>query len=181
FAQAFFLTFMGMQLLVVGVVTPGYVAGVIADEKDRRTIEYLLATDLRNREIVLSKLGARLANLLLMLLTGLPIMSAVEFMGGVDPDFVLVGFAATGVTMISLASFGILCSVHARKSREAILLTYLGAGVYLLLSTLCVLLGTTPVATFTVSLASWRLSGGNLINLLASGNPLLQILEALRW
>ena len=36
---------------------------IIAEEKDRGTLEFLLATDLRNSEIVLSKFVARLGNL----------------------------------------------------------------------------------------------------------------------
>ena len=78
------------------------VAGSIAEEKDRKTLEFLLATDLRNREIILSKLGARLANLLLFILTGLPILSILQFLGGVDPNLVLAGFAATFLTMAGL-------------------------------------------------------------------------------
>jgi ABC-type transport system involved in multi-copper enzyme maturation permease subunit len=177
FAQGFFLTFMGLQLLLAAVVTPGYVAGVIADEKDRRTIEYLLATDLRNREIILSKLGARLANLLLMLLIGLPVMSAMEFMGGVDPDLVLLGFLATALTMLSLAGFGILCSVHARKSREAILLTYLGAGTYVFLSLFGFTLYRTPLGSLSWHVGPFELTGGDLIEIFTSGNPLVQMLR----
>jgi ABC-type transport system involved in multi-copper enzyme maturation permease subunit len=177
FAQGFFLTFMSLQLLLAAAVTPGYVAGVIADEKDRRTLEYLLATDLRNREIVFSKLGARLANLLLMLLIGLPVMSVMEFMGGVDPDLVLLGFIATALTMISLASFGVLCSVHARKSREAILLTYLGAGTYVLLSLFSFSLYRTPLGSLSWHLGPFELRGGDLIELFTSGNPLVQMLR----
>src|SRR5438105_13980589 len=99
--------------MLVALVAPGYTAGAIAEEKDRRTLEAVLATDLRNREIVLSKLVVRLANLTLMLLTGLPIWALLQFLGGIDPDLVLAGFLATGVTMASLASLSILNSVYA--------------------------------------------------------------------
>jgi ABC-type transport system involved in multi-copper enzyme maturation permease subunit len=125
FAEWLFFTFMIVQLVLTVVLTPAYVAGAIAEEKDRKTLEYLLATDLRNREIVLSKLVARLANLLLIVLAGLPVLSFVQFFGGVDPDLLLAGFAATGLLMASLAGISIFCSVHARKPRDAIILTYL--------------------------------------------------------
>ena len=62
-AETFFGTFMIVQLILIVLLTPAYVAGAIAEEKDRKTMEFLLATDLRNREIVLSKLLSRLANL----------------------------------------------------------------------------------------------------------------------
>src|SRR5205085_5468799 len=83
--QAFFFFFIIIHVLLVVLVTPGYTAGAIAEEKDRRTLEAVLATDLRNREIVLSKLVVRLANLALMLLTRLPILCLLQFLCGVDP------------------------------------------------------------------------------------------------
>ena len=130
-ADSFFYTFITLQLLVVVVLTPAYTAGAIADEKDRHTLEYLLATDLRNREIVLSKLVSRMANLSFMLLAGLPILSLMQFLGGVDPGLVLAGFAATALTMASLAALSILMSVYCNKPRDAIALTYLTALGYI--------------------------------------------------
>src|SRR5262245_39826726 len=116
-------------------LTPAYTAGAIAEEKDRKTLEFLLATDLRDREIVLSKLAARLANLGLIVLTGLPILSLTQFLGGVDPNLVLAGFGFTALTLASLASFSILASAYFQKPRDAITVTYLGAGAFLALTT----------------------------------------------
>src|SRR5947209_7913391 len=134
FAESFFYTFMVVQLMVAAVLTPAYTAGAIAEEKDRKTLEFLLATDLSNREIVLSKLLSRLANITLLVLAGLPILSFLQFLGGVDPNLVLAGFAATGFTMVSLAGLSILNSVLTKRPRDAIAVTYLGAAAYLILS-----------------------------------------------
>src|SRR5262249_5266103 len=95
FAERFFNVFMVLQFSLVMLLTPVYAASSIAEEKDRKTLEYLLATDLRNREIVLGKLLSRLAILTLTVLTGLPVLSVVQFLGGVDPDLLLAGFVAT--------------------------------------------------------------------------------------
>ena len=104
FSASFVVTFLGLQMLLMAVLTPAYTAGVIAEEKDRGTLEFLLATaDLNNSEIILSKLAARLANLLLTLLTGLPILCFLQFLGGTDPLLVLAGFAATAIMMVGLA------------------------------------------------------------------------------
>jgi ABC-type Na+ efflux pump permease subunit len=147
-ASTFFFYFLMAQLSVVLLLTPAFTASAIAEEKDRKTLEFLLATDLRNREIVLSKLASRYCNLALLVLTGLPVLSLTQFMGGVDPDLVLAGFAITGITMASLASLSILQSVYAKKPRDAIVLTYLGALAYLGLSSLCMILSI-PAAPFT--------------------------------
>src|SRR5271165_790050 len=88
-AQSFFETLMIVQLVAVLLLTPAYVAGAIADEKNCKTLEFLLATDLDSREIVLSKFVSRLANLAIFILTGLPIISFLQFLGGIDPNLVL--------------------------------------------------------------------------------------------
>jgi ABC-type transport system involved in multi-copper enzyme maturation permease subunit len=128
--------FISTQLLAVAVLTPAYVAGSIAEEKDRKTLEFLLATDLRNREIVLSKLVARMANIILFILTGLPLVSMIQFLGGVDPMLVQAGFAATALTMLGLAGVSILTSTWSRKPRQAIGGAYLVILLYLVLSSL---------------------------------------------
>src|SRR5438128_5818793 len=98
-AAAFFYSFMKVQFLALVFFTPAYAAGAIAEEKERKTIEFLLATDLNNREIVFSKLASRLGSLMLLVLTGLPILGFLQLMGGVDPNMVLSGFAVTVLIM----------------------------------------------------------------------------------
>jgi ABC-type transport system involved in multi-copper enzyme maturation permease subunit len=140
FAGSFFYMFMAVQFLVVTVVTPAYVAGAVAEEKERKTLEFLLATDLLNREIVLSKLASRLLNLMLLVLTGLPVLAGLQFLGGVDPLLVIAGFTATLLTVASLAGLSLLNSVLCRRARDAIVMTYLMAFAYLGLSGLSWLL-----------------------------------------
>lgn len=140
FAASFFYVFAGLQLGVIILLTPAYTAGVLAEEKERGTLQALLATDLRNREIVLGLFIARLVNLTLLLLTGLPILSFLQFMGGVDPNLVVSAFAGAGCTMVSLASVSFLCSLYARRSRDAIVRSYLLSLGYLVVSGLSWLL-----------------------------------------
>jgi ABC-type transport system involved in multi-copper enzyme maturation permease subunit len=135
-AETFFTYFMLVQLTAVVLLTPAYVAGAIAEEKDRKTLEFMLATDLNNHEIILSKLLSRLANLTLFLLTGLPILSILQFVGGVDTQLMLFGFAGTGLTMLGIASVSILFSTLFKKPRDAIGLSYLFIVAYGSLATL---------------------------------------------
>ena len=134
-AETFFAVFMFVQLGIVILLTPAYVAGAIAEEKDRKTLEFMLATDLRNREIVLSKLLSRLANMTLLLMTGLPILSMLQFIGGVDSQLMLSGFAGTGLTMLGVASLSILMSTLLQKPRDAISVMYLLIITYVALGT----------------------------------------------
>lgn len=136
FAGAFFATFMVAQFAAVLLLTPVYASGAITEEKERRTLEYLLATDLTNREIVLGKLTARLGNVVLLILTGLPVLGFLQFLGGVDPNLVLAGFTATALTMLSVGAASVMASVMSDKSLDALILTYFLMAVFLVLSAL---------------------------------------------
>lgn len=179
FASSFFYMFMSIQFLVVVILTPAYTAGAISDEKERKTLEFLLATDLRNREIVLSKLVSRLANLILLTLVGLPILSFLQFLGGVDPALVLAGFAATFLTVISLACLSICFSVLVRKTRDAIALTYLTALAYLLLSGGSLLLLLLPGVSEFPSTYNWTspITVEDVLNGLNVGNIVFVIVH----
>jgi ABC-type transport system involved in multi-copper enzyme maturation permease subunit len=138
FGESFFVTFMVVQLVTVYLITPIYTANAIAEEKERRTLEFLLATDLSSREIVFSKLLSRVAQMAMLLLAGLPVLSLLQFLGGVDPDLLLFGFLCTVLTMVSVASFGLLLSLNSRNTLEAAFGTYFFVALHLLLTVLCI-------------------------------------------
>ncbi len=131
FGTEFFMTFIVMQFIVVVLLTPVYVAGTICIDKERKILEFLFATDLRNREIIFGKLASRILNLLMFVLVGLPILAFVQLFGGVDPEQLLACTVATIVTIIGLSALGIWFSTMLKKARDAIMLTYLSYAAYL--------------------------------------------------
>jgi ABC-type transport system involved in multi-copper enzyme maturation permease subunit len=134
FAELFFTRFLAVQLAMVFLLTPAYTASAIAEEKERKTLDFLLATDLRSREIVLGKLASRLAHLVLFVVAGLPVLVLMQFLGGVDPNLVLAGFVGTALTMLSLASLGILISAYSERPRRAIVVAYLLSSFFMMCS-----------------------------------------------
>jgi ABC-type transport system involved in multi-copper enzyme maturation permease subunit len=131
-ADQLFTALVLAQLAAVTLLTPAYTIGAIIDEKERRTIEYLLATDLTSDEIIFGKLFSRLANMFLLLLTGIPILSLLQLLGGVDPLLLLMAVAATAILLVSVASISLLCSLYARRSASAILVIYIGLAFYMI-------------------------------------------------
>jgi len=124
-AAAFFNSFAVVQLLAVLLIGPAMVAGTIAQERERRTIEYLLTADLSNSEIVLGKLAARLLYIIFALLVGLPILALVGLMGGVRPEDQLLVFILTTSTTLAVSSLSMAVSVWARRTRDAMARIYL--------------------------------------------------------
>jgi ABC-type transport system involved in multi-copper enzyme maturation permease subunit len=174
FTNLFFYWYMAIQGVAIFLLTPPYTAGAVAAEKERQSFDALLATDLRNREIVLSLYLSRMANLAMVLLTGLPILMLLEFLGGLDPYLVLSGFAVTGLTMASLGSLGILQSIQSVKPRAAILWTYFWVLLYLAVASASwlLLMPELELATFP-STDDWAspVTVKDVVTWLNAGNP----------
>jgi ABC-type transport system involved in multi-copper enzyme maturation permease subunit len=145
-ANFFFAVLVRFQFTAVILLTPAYTFSAISEEKERRTLWYLLATDLRSREIILGKFCSRLANMSLLLLTGFPIVALTELLGGIDPNLLLIIFAATLLIMCSLAALTMLWSLYSTSGLRAVMPIYLGLFLYLI---------GLPILHYSLS-ASWR-------------------------
>jgi ABC-type transport system involved in multi-copper enzyme maturation permease subunit len=178
-AESYFGVFMLVQLGLVALLTPAYVGGAIADEKDKKTLEFMLATDLNNHEIVLSKLLSRLANITLFLLTGLPILSILQFLGGVDADLMLMGFAGTGLTMLGIGSVSILFSTLYQRPRDAIGISYLAIVAYVGLATLGkgLSLASPWPMTYPVRFDDYTLTLNEVAWFVNLGNPIAAVID----
>jgi ABC-type transport system involved in multi-copper enzyme maturation permease subunit len=155
--ESFFIRLVMIQFATVLLLTPACTASALTEEKERRTLEYLLATDLGGHEIVLGKMLSRVAYLALIILTGLPFLSFLQLLGGIDPNLVLLSFAATSVTLLSLASLSIFNSAWVGKSRTAVILTYLELIAYLVITSALVPLAGGPL--FGVPGIRWLVAG----------------------
>ena len=125
FAEWTFASLAVAQGIAVLVLTPVLFAGVIADEKQRQTLQYLLGSRLTSAEIVLGKLAARLLHVGVTMGVALPIFSLLTLLGGVRPALVVAAEAVAISSAYFLAGLSLLVSVYARKVREAILVVYL--------------------------------------------------------
>ena len=177
FANTFFETLAVVQFTVAALLTPAYVAGTIADEKERKTLEFLLATDLESREIVFGKLVARVSNLLLYILAGIPIIAFLQLFGGIDPEIALAVAAATALLVVGLSALGILFSVLARKPRDAIAFTYAAFFLYLLTSGIVGLLAQFATMQYGTlfTLGGESFDWGDLTDWFVAGNPVYTV------
>ena len=125
FAWNFFCIFSVMQLLAVAALGPAMAAGAIAQERERRTIEYLFASTLCNAEIVLGKLLARLMHAAYLVLAGMPILFIAMLMGGIAPQAIVVLTVLTISTALAVSIISITVSVWSARAREAVVRAYL--------------------------------------------------------
>lgn len=172
-AHNLFLSYAGVQIGLVGLLTPLMVAGAIAEEKERRTLEFILATDLTSREIVLGKLAARITTMLTLLIAGLPVLALMQFMGGIDPGELLALTIVSVVTLYSFSTLGLMLSALLRRGRDAIVSTFILLGGYLLASAVSRELQYTSLASLSMSLGSVTIDFTDLLELFEAGNPLV--------
>jgi ABC-type transport system involved in multi-copper enzyme maturation permease subunit len=131
FARRVAVVLMEATLLAVAAMTPGYAAIAIADEKERQTLPLLLTTALSDREIVLGKAAARFVFVVVAAFAALPVLSVSFFMGGVEPELLLVGYGLITGTAVLCSAIGVYAASIADDVRGAIVGAYGGAFLFL--------------------------------------------------
>ena len=95
--------FLYQQMVLLILATPALVAGAVADEKRRGTLQYLLLASLDTRHILLGKLFGRSAQVALLMIAGLPLYA------------LFAGFSfAYGRTWIELTPGGVVAATPFR-------------------------------------------------------------------
>jgi ABC-type transport system involved in multi-copper enzyme maturation permease subunit len=124
-----------LQNITIVILTPAYLGGAIAEEREGGTLDLLLATGLYGREIVLGKLLARLVHLGGFLIAGLPVFSIMLVLGGIDVWVLLTGWVNSAALLLTTASFCIMFSTMPVRASTAIMFSY---GVVLPIGGCCV-------------------------------------------
>lgn len=133
-ASIVFLFIAWNAFLIVFSLVITIVSYAIAEERDSRRIDFLLASDLRSREIVAGKLAGRLIASLVYPLALLPLVMLLPLLFGIDPRLIAALGAFAFIIILSLSGLAILSSVlAATKKAGGFVLTALVLP-YLLLS-----------------------------------------------
>jgi len=159
------------QALAIFVVTPALFAGAIAQEVERGNYVFLIASPLSSVELILDKLGPRMAQLILLLAVAVPVLGLLSLNGGVDFELVVLSDGILLTSAFLIASAAMMISVVTGGLHPAVLWTYLvealWLGAPLLLS---------GVAAFAPPLVSeWA---GSIASLVALTSP-FSVLEEL--
>ena len=125
FGVALFQFLAPLQLVLAVFFSALGSASAVAQEKDRRTLELLLLTNLSNSELVLGKLLASMLNVLVLLAAGLPFFMLIVLFGGVSFEQILRVFAVTFVTALAAGSLGSTIALWREKTFQTLALTAL--------------------------------------------------------
>jgi len=114
-----------LQLLLLAFVAPALTAGVINGEKERQTFDLLICTRLSATSIVLNKLLASVALIILLIIATLPVFSIVYFYGGVLLSDIGKVFLIYLVTALTLGVIGLFCSSLFKRTQISMVVSYL--------------------------------------------------------
>ncbi len=123
--QAIFYTIFVVEILVTVFITPSLTTGSISGERERKTYDLLRVTLLSPAKLVLGKLGAAIAYVLLLLAASLPVTGLALMLGGVEVSELVLGMLILLVSTFFYGTLGLFFSSLMRSTRGANTLTYI--------------------------------------------------------
>ena len=112
------------QLCLLLLLVPIFSAAALTIEKEQRTLAGLLTSLLRAADIWWGKFVASLLFVLLLLVAGLPVVSAAFAFGGIGPWEVFMMTLTTLLILASISACGLYWSSAFRRSVHATAVTY---------------------------------------------------------
>jgi ABC-type transport system involved in multi-copper enzyme maturation permease subunit len=118
-----------IQALVVFLVVPGLAATAITSEREGQTLELLLTTSMKARQIVWGKFMAALLQILVVLLSFLPLVGVCTLFGGVTASQVIANYVVLVLIASLLIVHALAISAGARSAQRAVITAYLFPGL----------------------------------------------------
>ncbi|MBY0525003.1 MAG: ABC transporter permease subunit [Gemmataceae bacterium] len=128
FAEAYVAALVTQQFVLLFLLTPGFVAGAITDEKSRGTLQYLLTADLTSGEIIIGKLVGRLFYMGLLCLASLPLLALMAPYANFNLFTIFALAVAVVLVLSAVGAASMLASIWGRQTRDAVIALYLLGG-----------------------------------------------------
>ncbi len=123
-----------LQVGLICLLTPIFMAGAIAQEANPRTWDIMLTTPLGNLQIVLGNLFGRLFFILALLFSTLPLFAVTQFYGGVPGKSIFASYAIAGSSSLLVAAIAITLCVNRTAGKRAVFWFYAIVVMYLFIS-----------------------------------------------
>jgi ABC-type transport system involved in multi-copper enzyme maturation permease subunit len=123
-----------LQVALICLLTPVFMAGAIAQEANPQTWDILLTSPLNSLQIVLGNLFGRLFFILALLLSTLPLFAMTQYFGGVPGDSIFTSYLIAGTSALVVASIAITLCVTRTAGRRAVFIFYVAVVMYLFIT-----------------------------------------------
>jgi ABC-2 type transport system permease protein len=149
--QSIFTLLSIFQLILICFIAPAFTAGQISLEREKQTLDLLISTPMRPAAIVIGKLAAALAFVVLMIVAAVPITAIVLMYGGASVDDIVRQQLVLLATALVLGAIGLFFSALLKRTQAATVLTYI--------TLLALTLGTTMIFIFWTVVANQTENG----------------------
>ncbi|MEM9065921.1 MAG: ABC transporter permease subunit [Planctomycetota bacterium] len=120
-----------LQIALITILTPVFMAGAIAQESGPRTWDVLLSTPLSGGQIVLGNLFGRLFFVLSLLVCSLPLFALTQYFGGVPGSAIFAGYAISGAAATFVGAVAVALATSRIAGRRAVFAFYVSVVSYI--------------------------------------------------
>lgn len=156
-----------LQIGLICVLAPVFMAGAIAQEASPRTWDILLTTPMTPGQIVLGSLFGRLFFILALLACSLPLFALTQYYGGVPGTSIFAAYLIAGSAATLVGSIAIALSSSRVVGRRAVFAFYITVVSYLAV--------TIGVDRFLVQAGYGAGESGNGVTWMTAINPFLTL------
>ena len=123
-----------LQIGLICILAPVFMAGAIAQEADPKTWDILLTTPMSASQIVLGNLFGRLFFVLALLFSSLPLFAVTQYFGGVPGTSIFASYLIATTAALLVAAMAIALSVSRMVGKRAVFTFYIAVVSYLALT-----------------------------------------------
>ncbi len=149
-----------LQIFLITVLSPVFLAGAIAQEANPRTWEIQLTTPMNSLQIVLGHLLGRLFFVLALLVASLPLFALTQYFGGVPGRSILASYLIAACAATAVGAIAVALAVSRIAGKRAVFAFYVSVVSYL-------------AVTWAIDL--WLRTGTGGVTWLTSLNPFLAL------
>jgi len=110
FGQTLWKAFFWGQLVVMFLISPGIAASAISAEREHGALDLLFLTRQTTFSLVVGKFLGAVTQMLVVIISGMPVVAVIFFYGGVSPAEVAKGYLTILLISLFYASLGFLAS-----------------------------------------------------------------------
>lgn len=155
-----------LQIGLICILAPVFMAGAIAQEASPRTWEVLLTTPLTSVQIVLGNLLGRLFFILALLFASLPLFALTQYFGGVPGTAIFSSYLVSGSAAVLVGAIAIALAVSRMAGARSVFAFYVAVVSYIAV--------TAGVDAYLRG-AGMGASGGKGVTLMTAINPFLAL------
>lgn len=111
---------------IIAIIVPAITSGTVVGERERRTLDVMLASKARPSAIIWGKMLACMQMVVVVCVSSIPVLSIVFVYGGIRITNILMLLVAIICTGFYFGSIGIFASCICKRTSAAVIVTYAG-------------------------------------------------------